>query len=215
VAGATGPAGPTGATGAAGPTGATGATGAIGNTGPTGPTGPSGQQTIYFSVLPGTPSSTFQKVFAHAGLELYAQCANTSGGTLLLRAFNAGTHNAVIKAVYELGSASFPTSDSSAPTGNPSTTMYSATTAGTTGPTGPTGYVEDDQLSPNENWDFNPTSAGGMSDAVGKIVFADDTGNVVTVEFLAHQKNGDESPFINSSSIGCVFAGQALFNPGT
>jgi hypothetical protein len=153
-------------------------------------------------------------VFDHGGLQLWAQCSNAgpSAGTLLLRAHNAGAHNAVIKSTYALGSTSFTTSDSNAPPGGPGSTAYSSTVAGST--TGPQGYVEDDTFAPNENWDFNPTSAGGMSDAVGKLVFTDDSGTVVAVEYLAHQKQGDETPFFGWITTACVFAGQALFNPG-
>jgi hypothetical protein len=159
--------------------------------------------------------TTFTKVFDHAGLQLWARCSNAaaSTGTLLLRAFNTNTggHNAVIKSTYQLGGSAFMTTDSNAAAGNPMTTAYSSTVAGST--TGPQGYVEDDQFTPNENWDFNPTSTGGMSDAVGKLVFTDDAGNVVALEYLAHQKQGDEDPFISGTNTGCVFAGQALFNP--
>jgi hypothetical protein len=152
-------------------------------------------------------------VFDHAGLQLYARCTNTTGGQLLLRAFNAGTHNAVIKTSYLLGSAALTTTDSTAPTGNPSTTAYSATPAGTSTGAFPV-YSEDDQFNPGENWDYDPATSG-MTDSVGKLVFTDDVGNVVAVEYLAHQKSGDEDPFIGASGVGCVFAGQALYNPGT
>jgi hypothetical protein len=87
-------------------------------------------------------------------------------------------------------------------------------------------YVEDDQFLPGENWDFNPPSMGGPStggfkDAVGTLIYADDTSSVVTVNFLAHMykvtpgPTVDEQPFVSGSNIACVFSGQALYPPGT
>jgi hypothetical protein len=142
---------------------------------------------------------------------------------LELRAFNAGTRNAMIKASYELGRSSLPTSDSNAPAGGPGTTAYSSSVAGHVNKA--PGYVEDDKFAPNENWDFNPfnssTFADGFQDAVGKLVFVDDTSSVVAVNFLAHSagfkgsSSVDEFAFVSGSNIACVFSGQALYPPGT
>ena len=219
AAGATGSAGPTGPSGATGPTGAgatgaSGPTGAVGPTGPigaTGPTGPSGQATLYFAAAAGTPTSTFQVVFNHGGLELLARC--DSSADLFLRAFNSGTHNAVIK-VFDSSGSQRTTLDSTTNTGNPVTSAYSTTTSGQS--TNTSRYTEDDQFTSGEIFDFNPTATGGVSDAEGTLTFVDDTSSAVSVTYLAHQSaSPDEKPFISGSGDDCVFGGQALYPPGT
>jgi hypothetical protein len=148
-------------------------------------------------------------VFNHGGLQLLARC--DSGSHLLLRAFNAGAHNAVIKVHDSFGSQE-ATTKSSTTAGNPVTAGYSATTPA--GITNMSRYTEDDQFSSAEIFDFNPTSAGGVTDAEGTLTYVDDTSSAVSVTYLAHQSaSPDEKPFVGAGGFDCVFGGQALFPP--
>jgi len=229
--GATGPAnttpGPTGPSGAHGATGARGASGPAGSLGATGPSGPEGQQSFDFAAAAGTPASgEFVPVFNHGGLELLANC--TSSSELQLRAYNSGANNALIKVFDSFGSQR-TTFDSNA-SGNPVTTGYSTTTSGQSA--NHSRYTEDDQFSSGEIFDFNPHPSTsfpfkitGPQDAQGTLVFVDDTSSAVAVNYLAHSRGfksivpggspSDEAPFTTGSGTACVFAGHALYPPGT